>query len=316
MGVGQSHLLPRAMKQSSLDLRLLSYFLKTAELGNITKAAAALNVAQPTLTKAIKLLEYQLGVTLFDRGPHGATPTAIGERLMLHAKTVMAQVGEAAADIESLRTGQAGVVRVGAGPSWVRRLLPEAVAAALDERPELRVSVSGGFDETLLTDLREGELDFVVAELPLSRQNDHYDVEVLTTDKLVVCARAGHPLAGNPPIALSEALSHRWVLPPPDALARQKFDGALISKGLPPPAAITSSSSLTFIINLVTCSNALTYTTRSQVVAEGTSLVALDVPEIAASRDAGLIFRKPKVLTPATEFVVALLRKACAGQRN
>lgn len=302
----------------SIDLRLLVYFAKTAETGGITRAAAALNVAQPTLTKAIRLLEHQLGVALFVRGPQGVTLTPIGERLLRHARTIMTQVSGAVADVESLRTGIAGSVHIGAGPSWVRRMLPEAVARALEQRPELRITVSGGFDETLLRGLREGDLDVVVAEVPLTRRDPEYEVEVLTCDRLTVCGRADHPLAGRRDLGLEEVLAQPWALPPPHTLARRKLDGKIVSLGLPAPACITTSSSLTFILSLVARSDTLTYTTLSALrTPEGAPLAALEVPQLTTARDAGLIFRKPKLLSPATEFVVDRLRDICrADPRN
>ncbi len=305
------------MAQHPVDLRLLQYFLTTAEAGGITRAAAILNVAQPTLSKAIRLLEYQLDVTLFERGPQGVVPTAIGERLLDHARNIMAQVHGATADIESMRTGAAGTVRIGAGPSWVRRLLPQAVAEAIAARPGLEINVSGGYDETLLDRLIDGELDMVVAELPLDVEGSAFEVERLTEDHLVVCARQGHPLAGRKALALEEILGHSWVLPAPNTLARQKFEGVLLSLGLPMPGAVVNSNSLTFILTLLGWSDALTYTTRTSLLSmESKSVVELDVPKLRNARTAGLIFRRPRLLSPAATYIVDLLRAQCVGERN
>jgi DNA-binding transcriptional LysR family regulator len=294
---------------SKIDLRQLAYFCRTAELGGISRAAAALNIAQPTLSKAIQLLEHQLGVPLFIRGPQGVTPTPIGERLLRHAKLVMAQVGEAASEIEDLRTGKAGSVRIGAGPSWLRRILPLAVARALAERPDLQITVSGGFDETLLGGLDDGTLDVVVAELPLPDDRPDYAFEVLTRDRLIVCCRAGHPLTEAVAPSLADVLGQAWALPPAHTQARRKLDGRLRSLGLASPRAVTVSTSLAFILALVSCSDALTYTTSSALeTPDGQGLVALDVPEIAAVREAGLIFRRLQLVTPATEHVLGHLR--------
>ncbi|MDP5220156.1 LysR family transcriptional regulator [Ruegeria sp. 2205SS24-7] len=99
----------------AVDLRLLAYFHKTAEIGNIISAAAALNVAQPTLSKAIQQLERQLAVTLFQRSPTGVVLTQKGEQLLRHTRLVLAQVSDAVEESEALRSGTAGRVRIGAG---------------------------------------------------------------------------------------------------------------------------------------------------------------------------------------------------------
>lgn len=301
----------------AIDLRLLQYFLRTVEEGGITRAAASLNIAQPTLSKALHLLEYQLGVTLLERGPQGVTATPTGARLALHARNIMAQVHDATAEIESLRTGEAGSVRIGAGPSWVRRLLPDAVAEASATRPDLRISVFGGYDETLLDRLAEGELDMVVAELPLDFDRQSFEAEEMTGDRLAVCAREGHPLATAGRLDVARILSERWVLPPQHSLARRKFEGRLLALGLPSPAAVVNSNSLTFILSLVSRSDALTYTTLSTLeAAEGEAIQALDVPELETVRRAGVIVRRPRLLSPAAEYLVGLLRRHCEGKRN
>ena len=301
---------------SRIDLRQLAYFCRAAELGGISRAAAALDIAQPTLSKAIQLLEHQLGVALFIRGPQGVTPTPIGERLLRHAKLVMAQVNEAASEIEDLRTGKAGIVRIGAGPSWLRRVLPLAVARALAERPDVQITVSGGFDETLLGGLDDGTLDVVVAELPLEDDRPDYAFEVLTRDRLVVCCRAGHPLAAAAAPSLADVLGQPWALPPAHTQARRKLDGRLRSLGRASPRSVTVSTSLAFILALVDCSDALTYTTSSALeTPDGQGLVALDIPEIATVREAGLIFRKLQLVTPATAHVLDHLRALARLER-
>lgn len=301
------------MPNTKIDLRLLTYFLRTAELGNISKAAEALNVAQPTLSKAIQQLEHQLRATVFLRTAHGVEVTPVGERLLRHAKLVAAQVSDAIEEVEAMRDGSAGQVRVGAGPSWVRRKLPEAIAAVLAERPGLQVSVAGGFDERLLQGLEDGALDFVVAEKPLSGGGQHYDYEPLTDDALIVMGRPDHPLAGRRGIPPAEALAADWALPPQHTLARRKLDGRIISLGEAPPAPLITSNSQTFLLTFARYHDVLLYTTRSMLqIPEGCELVEIDVPELATSRAAGLIFRKPTLLTPAAAFVAETLKAVCA----
>lgn len=303
------------MQNHKLDLRLLNYFLQTAELKNISKAAEALNVAQPTLSKAIQLLEHQLQAQVFLRTARGVEVTPIGARLLRHARLVSAQVSDALEEIDAMRDGFAGQVRVGAGPSWVRRMLPEAVAAVLAERPGLQVSVSGGFDEHLLQGLEDGALDFVVAEKPLSGGEQNYEYDQLTDDALIVIGRPEHPLAGRRNIAPSEVLGADWALPPQHTLARRKLDGRIISLGEAPPVPLITSNSQTFLLTIAHFHNVLLYTTRSMLqIPEGCDLVEIDVPELATTRAAGLIFRNPKLLTPAAAFVAETLKAVCAAE--
>lgn len=292
----------------------MSYFLRTAELGNITRAAEALGLAQPTLSKAIQQLEHQLRAQLFTRSAHGVEVTPIGKRLLSHARLVTAQVADAVEEVEAMRDGSAGQVRIGAGPSWVRRHLPDAVARALTERPGLKISISGGFDERLLQGLEDGALDFVVAEKPLSGGGRRYDFDFLTDDALIVVGRPQHPLAGRRHVSPDLALEQNWALPPPHTLARRKLDGIVISLGETPPDPVIVSISQTFLLSFALKFDVLLYTTRSVLsIPEGRGLVEIDVPDLATSRAAGLIFRRPRLLTPAALFMAETLKRVCAG---
>lgn len=303
-----------SVAQSKIDLRLLTYFLRTAELKNISKAAEGLNLAQPTLSKAIRLLEHQLDAQLFTRTAHGVELTPIGERLLRHARLVSAQISDAVSEVEAMRDGSIGQVRIGAGPSWVRRKLPEAVAEVLAARPGIQVSISSGFDERLLQGLEDGALDFVVAEKPLSGGGLNYDYDPLTEDALIVMGRKSHPLAGRRDIAPAEALAADWALPPQHTLARRKLEGRVISLGETPPLPVVDSNSQSFLLAFAHHHDVLVYTTRTvQRIPEGRGLVEIEVPELASTREAGLIFRRPKLLTPAAALVAEILKKVCAA---
>ena len=300
------------MASKIIDLRLITYFLRTAELGNITKAASSLNVAQPTLSKAIQQLEYQLRAPLFNRTAQGVEVTPVGERLLRHARLVSAQVTDAIEEVEAMRDGSAGQVRIGAGPSWVRRKLPDAVSIALKERPGIHISITSGFDERLLAGLDDGALDFVVAEKPLSGGEQKNAFEFLTDDALIVMGRPDHPLAKRNNISPREALASDWALPPQHTLARRKLDGRIISLGETPPEPILETNSQSFLLSFVLKHDVLLYTTRSvKRIPEGRDLVEIDVPELASSRTAGLIYRQPKLLTPAAQFLVEKIKQVC-----
>jgi len=300
------------LPKPNIDLRLLGYFHVTARTGNITRAAEELNVAQPTLSKALKLLEDRLGTALIERHPHGITLTPIGARLAEHAGVVMAQVRDATDEIAQLRTGRGGHVRIGAGPSWVRRKLPEAISTITTTRRDLHIEVHTGFDESLLQLLAVGELDFVVAERPLDEDSANLEFRLLTSDDLVVVGRPQHPLAGKKAVPSPRALEMAWGLPPDETLARRKLDGRVISLGHTPPRPSVTSSSLTFLMTHAAQTDTLVYTTRSQLLSpEGSLLVEIDVPELITNRQAGLIFRKPGLLTPAASLVAEALEAEC-----
>jgi len=301
-----------------IDLRELEYFLTIAEHRSFTAAAVELNITQPALTKSIRLLEDELGVQLFRRLPRGVELTPYGASLARHARAVRVQVKDAISEIQSLRSGISGRISIGAGPAWLRRLLPSAVGELVRERPLVRVRIVGGFDEAILRDLRLGEIDAALVEVPSSEESGDLDVHPLTSDELVVACRKGHPLTQRDEVRISDLLTARWALPPRATRSRRRLDSLFISRELPPPEAVVETESGAFLLALVRESDALTYTTRRTLEqADAADLLGLEVPELAADRVAGFITRKGQTMSPPLAVLFAALRSlAEAHARN
>ena len=296
-----------------MDLRQLSYFLKVAQLRNMTQAAAELNVTQPTLTKAIKLLEAELGVPLFQRMPRGMEPTEFGQSLLRHAQAIQVQIGDATGELASLKSGVGTPVHIGAGPSWQRSHLPTAIARAMAADPKLRLRVIGGFDEALLRALRGGDLDFVVAELPQAEPADDLHLEHLTTDRLVVFCRDIHPLAKVARPTLRQTLAYPWVLPVARVTrARGRLEALFVAHNLTPPTATIEADSMTFLLAMIGETDALSYTNRETLVTpQGRGLAVLEIDLVTVERPAGIWTRRDAWLSKEARAVMDALRTVC-----
>ena len=300
----------------TLDLRQLEYFLRVAQRKNISLAAADLNIAQPTLTKSIRLLEDQLGVKLFERLPRGVALTAFGQTLLRHAEAVHVQMKDAGDEIAAQRSGTAGTVVIGAGPTWLRRYLPVALARTIRAHPGVHVRVEGGFDETLFRALKQGELDFVVAEIPSPEHRHAFHAIALTSDRLGVCCRRGHPLALRQRVGMRDLLQYPWIRPPHSTRAHRRFDALFVANDLPPPRSVLESGSVALQLNVLRHSDALA-TTVSKTLdsAGGKGLVMLNVPALALTRDAGVITRKGGWVSPAAGSIIDELKAICAAEQ-
>jgi LysR family transcriptional regulator of gallate degradation len=298
----------------AVNFRQLEFFLAVARSGSLTAAALELKVAQPTLTKSIHGLEHELGVKLFERLPRGVALTVFGAALRRHAERVGVQLGDAFEELRSMRGGAEGPVAIGAGPSWLRRLLPEAVAIALTASPALRISVLGGYDDVLLRDLRGGGLHFVVAELPSPENARDLDLMPLAADTLGVACRAGHPLAqAAGRLRPRDLIDYPWVMPPASTRAQQRLNALFVAADLPQPRIAAETESMAFLLRLVGRSDALTFTIFSTLdLPEAADLMMLDVPELASRREAGVITRRGGWLPPAALLIIDQLRLLCA----
>lgn len=301
-----------------LDLRQLEYFRRVAQRRNISIAAAELNITQPSLTKSIKLLEKELGVRLFDRLARGVELTDYGEALLRHAEAIRVQVADAGSEIAALKSGTFGTISVGAGPAWLRRHLPLAVAETVARHPGVRIRVGGGFDEELFRSLRRGEFDFVVAELPQGEDRRGLEIRALTADGLGVCCRAGHPLARRRRVTPRDLLRYPWVLLPRTTRAQRRLTALFAAQDLTPPLNVVETNSHAFLLSMLRQSDALTFTTSRTVdTEEGAGLVMLSVPALTVRREAGIVLRRGGFLSPVAQHLIEGLTAVCrADPRN
>ena len=149
-----------------MDKRAAEFLIVVARSESLRAAADTLGVSQPTLTKAMRRLEDEIGAPVLHRTSRGVSLTVYGEAVLRHAHAIQASVLEAQEEVAALKQGLGGRVRIGAGPSWQRSVLPEAVEMFRQEWPRVRLEVFGGMDDRLKALLRAGELDIVLAAMP------------------------------------------------------------------------------------------------------------------------------------------------------
>lgn len=122
--------------------RLLRHFLAVVEHKGITSAAEELHISQPALTKSIRQLEDNLGVTLFERMPTGVVPTPFGEILARRARLMDLEYRHALAEIHAIKGGAGGTINIGAAPVWMvqicRRSSPNSAATSPRSRSSSR----------------------------------------------------------------------------------------------------------------------------------------------------------------------------------
>lgn len=250
---------------------------------------------------------------LFNRQPRGVEPTAAGLRLAEHGRLADLQLRDALRAIGSLDDEPAGTVVVGAGPAWLRRLLPEAVSRAIARHPRLNVRIVGGFDDALLRDLRSGEIDLVVAKLPEPRTAADLVATPLVQDDLGIAAREGHPLASCRR-KLADLLDHPWIMPPANTRARRRLEALFVAAGLPAPEVRIETASMAFLLQALRGGDLLTLTVSTTLLAaDGGGLAWLDVPEVRANREAGILMRRGGWASPAMRAVIDELTALCAG---
>ncbi len=142
----------------------LQHLLLIAEHGSFTAASRYAHLTQPALTASIQRLEDAMGAPLLHRHARGATPTAAGEALLVHARAALASVQagrRAVAEVQGLARGQ---VRIGGGATACTYLLPPVLTAFHDAHPDIDLRVRETYTPAIAVAVRAGELDLGVAQ--------------------------------------------------------------------------------------------------------------------------------------------------------
>ncbi len=171
-----------------MDLKQLEYFVRVAELGSFTRAAIALDVAQPALSRQVRLLEVELRQNLLTRNGRGALPTEAGKLLLAHGRGILHQVERAREELGRVRGALAGRVAVGLPSSLARVLTVPLIRAFREQMPDATISISEGLSVAMQESLVNGRLDIAV----LYNAQPSTEIEIaplLEEDLLLVQAR-------------------------------------------------------------------------------------------------------------------------------
>ncbi|MBE7941585.1 MULTISPECIES: LysR substrate-binding domain-containing protein [Ramlibacter] len=222
-----------------MDLKQLEYFVRVAELGSFTRAAIELDVAQPALSRQVRLLEVELRQTLLVRNGRGAVPTEAGTILLEHGRGILHQVQRARDDLGRLRGGVSGRVAVGL-PSSVARVLTVPLTRAFREAlPQAHLSISEGLSGGLQEGLATGRLD--IALLYNAQPSRELDISpLLEEDLLLVQARPpGLPEDPPPgPVALMDVAALPLVIPTRPNAIRMHVEAQMADIGARPTVAL------------------------------------------------------------------------------
>ena len=192
-----------------MTLTELRYIVAVARERHFGRAAEACSVSQPTLSVAIKKLEEELDVKLFERGTSEVSVTALGEAIVRQAQSVLEQ---AAAIKEIAKRGQdplSGPLRLGIIYTIGPYLLPELVKHVIELVPQMPLMLQENFTTRLLEMLRSGELDCAIMAEPFP--DNGLAVAPLYDEPFMVAVPSAHPLATRAAIS-SEELKRETML--------------------------------------------------------------------------------------------------------
>ena len=216
-----------------MDLRHFEHLVALAEHGNFRKAAEAVHISTPALTKSIQRSEEFFNVRLFDRTHSGAVPTPFGETVVRKARLLLKDAGEISADVKSLIKMDTGHVMVGCGIYAAEALMGNTLVRFMAKYPGVRVKVKITTLDDMIQMLTDREIDFFVAIYPQNLQfSKMVNIVDLVSEDLVWYSRPGHPLFKKNKITLADLASYPLICP---TLTQPILEWLLkVFKGAPP----------------------------------------------------------------------------------
>lgn len=171
-----------------MQFQQLAYFVAVARSRHFTQAADRLGVAQPTLSKQIRVLENSLGTALFIRDRGGIGLTSAGEALLPHAERILVDVDTAQRAVHEVAGLRRGRVRLGATPSLCDGLLPDVLTSFHSAHPDLELEVREAGSPLLTRDLLRGRLDLALVIVPLRPDATELETTPVMRERLVLAA--------------------------------------------------------------------------------------------------------------------------------
>ncbi len=188
----------------AFTLRQLQYFVAVAEQGSVTRAAQNLSISQSSVTEAIKELESDLGVSLFERHPRGLSITHNGHQFLRHATKILSTVSDARTSFADTRVNTGGTLNIGVTSLVAGYVLSDLLARYRRACPGVEVSAiedNGSYLEHLLIG---GELDVAVMVISNLRDRLALQAEILETSPYRLWLPIGHPLVSADIISIAD----------------------------------------------------------------------------------------------------------------
>ena len=244
-------------------MKQLEYFVRVAELGSFTRASIALDIAQPALSRQIRLLEVELRQNLLTRNGRGALPTEAGNLLLKHGRGILHQVEVAREELGTVRGALAGRVSIGLPPSLSRLITVPLTRAFKQQLPHAHLSLTEGFSVLMYDGLRVGNLDMAV--LYNAEHSPEVEMTTLHTEDLVLISKRSDvtststsskktsPKTSKPrrkPISLSEVADLPLILPSRPNAFRILIESEMITIGRKPQITLEVDG-LNAILSLV-----------------------------------------------------------------
>ena len=299
-----------------IKLRHLETFVEVARQKSVSRAADALNLTQPAVTRTLRELEEICGKPLVEKEGRGIRISHYGEIFLRYAGSSITAARNGVNALSELSLDDGPRIRLGALPTVSTTIIPQAVSRYLQSGMRNRLKVVTGENRVLLDQLRNGELDLVMGRLPAPENMQGLVFEPLYRDRVVIAVDASHPLAGKRQIGVDCLDDYPVIVPSDNSIIRPFVDRLFVEQGISEPRQAIESVSDSFGRAMLRNYQAIWIISRGVIAAEIETgeFVTLPIDTQSTLGSIGINTRAQTALDPAGEYFAEILRRVVAEE--
>lgn len=210
-----------------MQLRKLSHLVALADQGSFGRAAEAVHLSQPALSRSIESLEEDFGATLVDRAYGQVRLTAAGDLVLAGARRLLADAQQIQRDVQLLQGLAMGQLQVGLGPFAAAMLGQPALSRLIQQHPQLTVKIEVADPASLCEQLNQQQLDLFVADTRDLKKQPGLQFKRLPNVAVAFFVGAGHPLLALGELSLEQLMDYPVACPQLPDLVLRHFEGQI-----------------------------------------------------------------------------------------
>jgi molybdate transport repressor ModE-like protein len=292
-----------------IEIRHFAALRGVAHEGSFGRAAERLGYSQSAISQQIAALERIVGEQLVERpgGPRAVSLTEAGRLLLRHAESIVARLQAAQADLQALRAGEAGTLRIGTFQSVGARVLPEIMSRFTRRWPKIQVMLEELEDESIALAVERGEIDVGFVLLPVG--DSPLETVELLRDPYVLIVAAGSPLAEHEPSL--QAIAEHPLVGFRDGQALAPIEAAFAAEGMQLDWSFRSNDNPT-VQGLVAAGVGVAIMPRLTVDAADPRIRVVDLGRLVSPRIGAIAQHSGRYSSPAARAFVETALESCA----
>lgn len=282
-----------------MDLRQLEYFQAVGRMNNITRAAAALHVSQPSITISIQRLEEELGVVLFDRGKKQLSLTAEGKVFLSRVDRILKDLEDAVIEMNDYRELKKGLLRLGVPPMIGTYLFPKIFSSFRNKYPYIELDIVENGSLATGKMIEKGDLDLGI--IIISEALANINTREISQSEIVVCVNSNHPFSKRDKIKIEDLKDDPIIMMREGFYHREKLLESFKRHNIKPNTLLTSSQ-LDTIKSLVANGMGISFLLK-EVLENEKGIIGIPLEE-KVTVSIGLAWSKDRYLSKASQIFI------------